>query len=136
MRGPLGVAAAVTLALALVGPATAANAAPAPGAGTHATHRAVLAGELGFEGGAYPGKLHPTPGIVEVAFVDQPLVLLAKVGPSGHFWIRLAPGAYLVTGCGGSASPHQPPTQGSKPVKVTLQPGEVDHIKLVWALVP
>src|SRR5580704_1871971 len=64
----------------------------------------LLEGTLGYVGGAAPGGFHPTSGTVEVEFYSQPLALLEKVGPSGHFKITLAPGRYTVIGCGPTSS--------------------------------
>jgi len=127
LRRAAVVIAAVTFAW--MGPVAVAQAA------TVTSHEAVLTGELGYEGGAYPGKFHPTSGTVEVEFYSQPLVIEQHVGNSGHFRITLAPGKYTVIGCGPSASGS---TQGqcSKPKNVTLSSGEVLFVKLVWAMVP
>jgi hypothetical protein len=123
--------AVVALSLALMSPSAAAQSATVPST----VHRAVLAGELGFEGGPYPGGFHPTSGSVEVEFYSLPLVLDEPVGSSGHFRITLAPGRYTVIGCGPSASPgsHDP---CSKPKNLTVTSGEVRHIRLVWAFAP
>lgn len=109
-------------------------AAPAHAA-TTTVHRSRLVGKLGIEGGAAPGRFRPTAGSVEVEFNSVPLVLLKKVGNSGKFEIQLSPGEYTVIGCGPSAS-GAPSGRCSKPQEVTLTPGEVDHIQLVWAYVP
>ncbi|MGP0029973.1 MAG: hypothetical protein ACLPVF_05665 [Acidimicrobiales bacterium] len=105
-------------------------------AATTARTQAELGGELGFEGGAYPGGFHPTAGSVEVEFYLQPLVLDQPVGPSGHFRIRLAPGQYTVIGCGPAASTGTASALCGEPENLTLTSGEVDHIKLVWAYTP
>jgi hypothetical protein len=97
--------------------------------------RALLEGELGVEGGAYPGGFHPTAGTVEVEFDSDPLVLEKKVGKSGHFKIRLSPGQYTVIGCGPTTS-GAPSSQCSDPQTLSLAAGEVDYIQLVWAYVP
>jgi hypothetical protein len=99
------------------------------------TQRSVLVGELGIEGGAYPGGFHPTAGSVEVEFASLPLALERHVGKSGKFRIKLTPGQYTVIGCGPTAS-STPSSQCSSPLEVTLAPGEVDHIQLVWLLAP
>jgi hypothetical protein len=109
-------------------PAHAATSAPS-------VNRALLVGELGIEGGPYPGGFHPTAGSVEVEFSNLPLVLLQKVGPSGHFRIPLGPGKYRVVGCGPSASA-TPGPRCSRPLTITLTSGEVEHIQLVWAYAP
>jgi hypothetical protein len=98
--------------------------------------RALLVGELGYEGGAYPGGFHPTAGTVEVEFVNPPLVLLKPVGRSGQFKIALSPGTYTVIGCGPSASAGTPGSQCSAPHTVKLAAGEVDFVELIWAFVP
>jgi hypothetical protein len=95
--------------------------------------QAVLTGTLGYEGGPYPGGFHPTAGTVQVAYTDQPLVMVTRVGPSGHFKIDLGPGTYRVTGCGPK---HDGSQMCGKPRTITLTAGEVDHVRLVWALTP
>ncbi len=115
--------------LALMSPA-AAQAATVP----HTVHRAVLAGELGIEGGPRPGGFHPTSGSVEVEFYSVPLVLDQPVGSSGHFHITLPPGKYTVIGCGPSGS--TPQGRCSSPKNLTLTSGEVLHIRLVWIFAP
>ncbi len=105
-------------------------------AATTASKEAVLVGELGFEGGAYPGGFHLTAGSVIVQFNLQPLVLDHPVGTSGHFRIPLTAGKYTVSGCGPSSSSSTTGGLCSEPVNITLTPGEVDHIKLVWAYAP
>ena len=105
----------------------------APAGATTAPHSA-LAGELGYEGGAFPGGFHPTAGRVEVVFENVPLVLVKAVGPSGMFVIPLGPGTYSVVGCGPSSSGVS--HQCSRPKTIVLRPGEVDHIRLIWAFVP
>jgi len=127
----MGLAAVAAVIFAWMGPAASAQAATV----TSTSHEAVLAGELGYEGGAYPGGFHPTSGTVEVEFYSQPLVLEQHVGSSGHFHITLAPGKYTVIGCGPSASTTSP-GECSNPKNFTLSSGEVKNIRLVWALVP
>jgi hypothetical protein len=117
-----------TIGVATAMPAADAQAAPAP-------HQALLVGQLGVEGGALPGTFHPGPGSVEVEFDRVPLVIEHPVGPSGNFRIPLGPGSYTVIGCGPSAAAG-PSSQCSQPKNVTLAPGQVDHIRLVWAMVP
>lgn len=126
----------LTAGLVTVGVASMVPLASAGAAGTAVPAQAQLVGQLGYEGGAAPGPFHPGPGTVEVEFRDQPLVLLHHVGPSGNFRIRLGSGSYTVIGCGPSASAGSPSGQCSGPKNVTLAPGQVDHIRLVWALVP
>lgn len=103
-------------------------------AGASAGEQSALVGELGYEGGVAPGGFHPTAGTVEVTFASVPLTLLAHVGKSGHFDIKLSPGSYTVTGCGPAATGASAPCGRSQ--KVHLTRGEVDHIQLVWAYVP
>jgi hypothetical protein len=98
------------------------------------TTEALLVGRLGYEGGAFPGGFHPTAGSVIVAFANPPIVLDKQVGPTGRFRIPLSPGTYIVTGCGPSSSGGTGLCGKSK--TVTLSAGQVDHIRLVWALVP
>jgi hypothetical protein len=101
------------------------------------SQQALLVGELGYEGGAYPGLFHPTAGTVFVEFDSvTPITLEQAVGPSGHFTVQLAAGKYTVIGCGPSSSSSAASGQCSKPKNLTLSSGEVDHIRLVWARVP
>jgi hypothetical protein len=127
------------LALALAGGSIAMTgllAVPAHAA-TTTVERSLLVGKLGFEGGPYPGGFHPTAGTVEVNFNSLPLSIVKSVGKSGKFKIRLSPGGYAVTGCGPSISASAT-SSGlcGTPQNVNLKPGEVDHIKLVWAYTP
>lgn len=101
-------------------------------ASTAAGPRSAIVGELGVEGGPYPGGFHPTAGTVEVEFNSVPLVLEKHVGKSGKFHIDLSPGSYTVIGCG----PNKSSNQCSKPQNITLALGEVDHIQLIWAYLP
>ncbi len=110
------------------------QATPAHAASPAARHSAV-AGKLGFEGGAAPGKFHPTAGTVEVEFHSIPLVLEKHVGKSGRFHIKLSPGSYTVIGCGPAAS-STATGLCSQPQNINLVAGEVDHIRLIWALAP
>ncbi len=127
----------MNLALALTASSTALiglQSAPAHAA-TTSGGGAELVGELGYEGGAYPGGFHPTSGSVEVEFDSLPIVLEKNVGKSGHFKIELSPGKYTVIGCGPSTT-GTPSSLCSQPRTLSLVAGEVDHIKLIWAFVP
>jgi len=127
----------INLALALAASSTTLiglQAAPAQAA-TTTGGGSLLVGELGYEGGAYPGGFHPTAGTVDVEFYSVPLVLVKNVGKSGHFKIQLSPGKYTVIGCGPS-TPGASDSPCSQPQNLTLAAGEVDHIKLIWAYVP
>ena len=132
----IGLEAAPAHAASTAAPITAAPTTAAPTTPATAAPGAVLVGELGYEGGAYPGSFHPTAGTVEVEFYSMPLALLKHVGPSGKFRIPLGPGKYTVIGCGPSASVVPGAGECSSPLSVDLKSGEVDHVKLVWAYVP
>lgn len=136
-RLPLALSVTAVAALGLSAPSALAAAAQSAhrAAAPAGVQQATLVGELGVEGGAYPGGFHPTAGTVQVAFSDQPLVLLKHVGKSGHFRIELASGSYEVTGCGPSSSGSRF-GECSKPRGITLKSGEVKHIRLIWAEVP
>ena len=60
-------------------------------AATSTAARPLLVGELGIEGGVFPGTFHPTAGTVEVEFYSVPLVLVKKVGRSGQFKLQPRP---------------------------------------------
>jgi hypothetical protein len=94
--------------------------------------KSAIVGELGVEGGAYPGTFQPTAGTVEVEFNSMPLTLVRHVGKSGKFDIKLSTGTYTVLGCG----PKKSANQCSQPQDINLASGEVDHIQLVWAYLP
>jgi hypothetical protein len=98
------------------------------------TTPSLVVGELGYEGGAATG-FHPTAGTVEVEFNSVPLVIEHHVGASGKFGFKLAPGSYTLIGCGPATS-----TTGggqcSRPQTIHLVAGEVDHVRLIWAMVP
>ena len=115
-------------ALTLTGAAPAIASPPSPAA---ASPRAVLDGDLGYLGGAFPGGFHPTAGTVRV--VGTTTATQTSVGPSGEFRLRLPAGTYTVTGCGPSAGPT---AMCSPPRTIRLWPGQVRHIRLVWALAP
>jgi hypothetical protein len=102
----------------------------APARASTSPHRSAIVGELGVEAG--PGGFVPTAGTVEVEFNSHPLVLEKHVGKSGHFNITLSPGSYTVIGCG----PKKESSQCSSPQDINLAPGEVDHIQLVWEVLP
>ena len=101
-------------------------------ASTDAGHNSAIVGELGVEGGAYPGGFRPTAGTVEVEFNSVPLALIKHVGKSGKFDIKLSAGSYTVIGCG----PKNSGNQCSQPQNITLATGQVDHIELVWEYLP
>lgn len=104
------------------------------GAADTTSTQAVLAGKLGYEGGAKPNTFHPTSGTVIVDFDSTtPLSLERHVGPSGNFRISLPPGSYTVIGCGPSDSSGAARVPCSTPTNLTLTSGEVAHIKLIWA---
>jgi hypothetical protein len=101
-------------------------------ANTGAGPTSAIVGELGVDGGAYPGQFQPTAGTVEVEYNSIPLALVKHVGKSGKFDIKLSPGSYTVFGCG----PKKSASQCSQPQDINLAAGEVDHIQLVWAHLP
>jgi hypothetical protein len=107
-------------------------------AATSPSQQSAIVGELGYEGGAVaPGGFHPTAGTVQVQFSSVPLTLEKHVGKSGHFDVKLSPGKYTVIGCGpASSSASTGSSRCSKPKKIDLVKGEVDHFKLIWAYVP
>jgi hypothetical protein len=97
-----------------------------------AGENSAIVGELGVEGGAYPGGFRPTAGTVEVEFNSLPLALVQHVGKSGKFDIKLSAGSYTVFGCG----PNNSGSQCSQAQEINLASGEVDHIRLVWEYLP
>ncbi len=101
-------------------------------ANTSAGLHSAIVGELGVEGGPYPGGFQPTAGTVQVQFNSVPLTLLKHVGKSGRFDIKLSPGSYTVIGCG----PKKSGNQCSQPQDIKLTTDEIDRIQLVWAYLP
>ena len=106
-----------------------------PAVATTPVRSAKVIGELGIEGGAYPGTFRPTAGTLFVQFALQPLELVKHVGRSGRIELALSPGTYTLTGCG-PASSTGPVGHCGQPQTVTLTPGEKDHIQLVWLMAP
>jgi len=96
---------------------------------------AEIIGQLGYEGGAYPGTFKPTAGTVFVQFDLRTLELVQTVGKSGSFKLHLSPGTYTLTGCGPAMS-ISPVGQCGSPQTVTLVAHEKDHLQLVWLMAP
>lgn len=89
----------------------------------------TIAGQLGYEGGAYPGTFHPTAGLVMVA--GPKMERTVSVPGSGDFTISLSPGRYKLTGCGGTNDTQCGPSQ-----KVTVRPGKTVQVQIAWLLAP
>lgn len=102
---------------------------PLDSARQHAQTDGTIAGELGYEGGAYPGRFHPTAGLVRIA--GPKLTQTIDVGPSGKFSAVEPPAKYTLVGCGGTDDAQCGPT-----VPVTVKAGKTVHVKVPWALVP
>lgn len=115
---------------AILGAASGVGVAGAQVAAVHtASPDGVIAGELGYEGGAYPGKFHPTAGLVRVA--GPKLSQTVEVGPTGRFSVVEPPAKYTLVGCGGTDD-----SQCGPAVHVTVKAGRTVHVKVPWALVP
>jgi hypothetical protein len=114
---------ATSLALGAV-TTTAAVAAASP-----VTSHGVITGQLGYEGGAYPGGFHPTAGVVR--FAGPQKVGPVKVPKSGHFTVPVEPGVYKLTGCSGTKN-----RQCGLPEKVTVKARTTRHVKVIWLLAP
>jgi hypothetical protein len=121
--GVVLVAAAVAIAFGPV-PTTAAVAAAAP-----TTSHGVISGHLGYEGGAYPGRFHPTAGVV--TFAGPQKVSPVQVPQSGHFTVHVVPGDYTLTGCGGTKN-----KQCGPPQQVTVKARATSHVHVPWLLAP
>lgn len=94
-----------------------------------ATSHGVISGQLGFEGGAYPGRFHPTAGLVK--FAGPQKVEPVKVPESGDFTVHVAPGDYTLTGCGGTKN-----RQCGPPQQVTVKARATSHVQVPWLLAP
>jgi len=113
---------AVALPVAVSLSAVAAVAAP--------TAHGIVTGQLGLEGGPYPGGFHATAGIVK--FADGPQKLRpVKVPDSGDFTVHVVPGGYTLTGCSGTKD-----SQCGRPQDVTVKAGATSHVQVVWLLAP
>jgi len=119
--GRLALVAALTATFALGSSTAWAAAGPS---GSHG----VISGQLGYEGGAYPGLFHATAGIVKVKGPDGNGRV--KVPASG-FSMRVAPGHYVLTGCSGTRN-----KQCGPPDPVTVKAGKTSHVEVVWLLAP
>jgi hypothetical protein len=115
---------ATTVALGAVNTTTAV-AAGSPSTSPHG----VISGRLGFEGGAYPGRFHPTAGLVK--FSGPQKVGPVKVPKSGDFTVRVVPGDYTLTGCGGTKD-----KQCGPPQQVTVKARTTRHVHVPWLLAP
>jgi len=94
------------------------------------TPHGTIAGQLGFEGGAYPGGFHATAGVVKVT--DGPhKVKPVTVPESGEFTVHVVPGTYTLTGCGGTKD-----KQCGPPQSITVEAGATIHVQVVWLLAP
>ena len=89
----------------------------------------VISGQLGYEGGAYPGGFHPTAGLVK--FVGPQTVGTVKVPESGDFTVDVVPGDYTLTGCSGTKN-----RQCGPPQQVTVKAHTTRHVRVVWLLAP
>jgi hypothetical protein len=101
----------------------------AEGAARPLTTHGVISGRLGYEGGAYPGRFHPTAGLVKVAGPQK--VGPIKVPVSGHFSVPVVPGDYTLTGCGGTKN-----KQCGPPQQVTVKARGTSHVQVPWLLAP
>jgi hypothetical protein len=113
--------AAASLAFGVVDTTASATASPAP--------HGVISGQLGFEGGAYPGRFHPTAGLVK--FAGPQKVGPVKVPKSGDFTVHVVPGDYTLTGCSGTKN-----RQCGSPQDVTVKAGKTRHVQVVWLMAP
>lgn len=93
------------------------------------TPHGVIAGQLGFEGGAYPGGFHPTAGLVK--FVGPQKVGPVKVPESGAFTVHVVPGDYTLTGCSGTKN-----RQCGPPQQVAVKARTTSRVQVVWLLAP
>lgn len=93
------------------------------------TRHGVIAGQLGYEGGAYPGKFHRTAGVVDVAGPKNASTV--TVPASGRFTLAVTPGSYTLTGCGGTND-----KQCGPPQDVTVKAQKTSHVQVPWLLAP
>lgn len=103
--------------------------ATAVAAAAPSTPHGIIDGRLGFEGGPYPGGFHPTAGLVK--FTGPQKVGPVKVPTSGRFTVDVTPGAYTLTGCGGTKN-----KQCGPPKLVTVKADTTRHVRVVWLLAP
>jgi hypothetical protein len=93
------------------------------------TSHGAIVGQLGYEGGAYPGGFHPTAGLVK--FTGPQKVAPVKVPQSGDFSVHVVPGDYTLTGCGGTKN-----KQCGPPQQVTVKARATTHVQVPWLLAP
>lgn len=89
----------------------------------------TITGQLGYEGGAYPGGFHPTAGVVQIAGAG--LTELQNVPKSGDFTVHVVPARYTLTGCSGTND-----TQCGQPMHVKVKTGRTKLVQVVWLLAP
>jgi hypothetical protein len=111
--------------------ATCTNPCPVVEAGSAgaSTRHGVIAGQLGYEGGAYPGRFHPTAGVVDVTGPRNAGTV--TVPGSGRFTLDVPPGSYTLTGCGGTKD-----KQCGPPQDVTVKAQKTSHVQVPWLLAP
>jgi hypothetical protein len=98
-------------------------------AATPATRLGIITGQLGYEGGAYPGGFRPSPGVIK--FVGPQKVRPVKVPTSGDFTVHVVPGHYTLTGCSGTRN-----RQCGTPQPVTAKAHTTSHVQVVWLRAP
>jgi hypothetical protein len=96
---------------------------------TPSTPRGVVTGQLGYEGGAYPGLFHPTAGVVKFEGPQSPQRV--KVPESGDFTVDVVPGHYTLTGCGGTKNRQCGPSE-----QVIVRSRATTHVQVPWLLAP
>ncbi len=120
-------AACASAALVVGLPVSASAATVAPAKGT-------VAGQIGYEGGAFPGGFHPTSGSVKIVAATASASKVLEVGNSGNFKVLLAPGKYTFIGC---AQAHAVQcAQKGLWQKVTVKSGSTQSVQLVTFLAP
>ena len=123
------VASAVVLATVPTAICLAAFTASPVAAASPLTSHGVISGQLGYEGGAYPGTFHPTAGLVK--FAGPQKVGPVKVPKSGDFTVHVIPGHYTLTGCSGTND-----KQCGPPQQVTVKARTTSRVQVPWLLAP
>lgn len=117
---------AAVLFVGLVAPAGAyAHTPPKPSHGT-------VNGQVGYEGGAYPGGFHATSGSVKIS--NASAVRVVEVPTAAGFSVTLDPGTYTFVGCAGAQA-----TQCAASYlwqTVVVKAGSTQTVQLVTFLAP
>ncbi len=120
------VIAVVAVFAGLIAPVGAyAHTSPKPAYGT-------VTGQVGYEGGAFPGGFHATTGSVKISNASS--VRVVEVPTVAGFSVALSPGAYTFVGCAGAHATQCPVSFLWQ--TIVVKAGSTQTVQLVTFLAP